>query len=251
MRYKEETIIAVMDLYFRNVSLRGIQGHLKQTRGIKVSHVTILNWVRKYSKLLKEYTDNLKIDNSGSIHADEMMINVNGKMVWLWNVMDKNSKFVISTHLSKARKLSDAKRIFYETDSKLNKNPDVIVTDGLPAYKRAFNKVFWTKRKPRVRHEKLVSFMEKINNNVVERLHGTIRERTKIMRGFDKFNSARTILGGFVFYYNFIRPHGSLNGLTPAEASGVNLHLNGNRWSELLRLSTENMVNLNERKIAQ
>lgn len=241
MRYKEEIITSVLDLYFRNASLRGIQDHL-QVRGTKISHVTILNWVRKYSRMLKEYTDNLKINNSDSIHADEMMVNVNGNWMWLWNVIDKNTKFILSSHLSKTRKLSDAKKIFFETKSKLNNEPKVIVTDGLLTYKRAFNKVFWKRKNPQVEYKRLVGFIEKINNNVIERFHGTVRERTKIMRGFDRFNSARDILGGLITYYNFIRPHDSLNGLTPAEASGVDLNLKGNKWSQLIRLSEENMV---------
>ncbi len=45
-------------------------------------------------------------------------------------------------------------------------------------------------------------------------------------------------------YYNFIRPHQALNGLTPSEMAGINLGFNGgNRWLELIKLSANNQNN--------
>jgi len=34
---------------------------------------------------------------------------------------------------------------------------------------------------------------------------------------------------------NFIRPHQTLNGFTPAEASDINLQLKDNKWLELIK----------------
>lgn len=125
--------------------------------------------------------------------------------------------------------------------------PEFIVTDGLFAYNKRFSKVFRTLARGGPKHVRLVSFLDKINNNTIERLHGTVRERTKVMRGFNKFYSAKLILDLWKTYYNFIRPHGSLNGLTLAEASGINLPLNGgNRWLELLKLAINSMNNGDE-----
>jgi len=77
-----------------------------------------------------------------------------------------------------------------------------------------------------------------VNNNIVERLMGSARERTKVMRGFKDPLSANTILDGWVTYYNFIRPHMSLGGMTPAEKIGIEMGLNGgNRWENLIECS--------------
>jgi len=40
---------------------------------------------------------------------------------------------------------------------------------------------------------------------------------------------------GYRIYYNFIRPHMSLNGKTPAEASGLDLELGENKWKLLIQ----------------
>ena len=52
---------------------------------------------------------------------------------------------------------------------------------------------------------------------MIERLHGTIRQRNKIVRGLDDENTAQTMMDGMQIYYNFIRPHMALDGKTPAQ----------------------------------
>jgi hypothetical protein len=63
-------------------------------------------------------------------------------------------------------------------------------------------------------------------------MHGTIREREKIMRGIKVDDTP--IIPMNKIYYNFIRPHMGLDGSTPAEAAGVGVE-GENKWEELLK----------------
>ena len=81
-----------------------------------------------------------------------------------------------------------------------------------------------------------------MNNNVIERLHGTIRERNKVMRGLGNNGSAPELLEGFKIYYNFIRPHMGLNGKTPTEAANLSLQLGENKWLSLIRTSANEIL---------
>jgi len=75
---------------------------------------------------------------------------------------------------------------------------------------------------------------------MVERLHGTIRERNKVMRNLEEDKTAQTIIDGFRIYYNFIRPHIAFNGKTPAQQAGIELELGKNKWLSLIRKTTNN-----------
>ena len=109
-----------------------------------------------------------------------------------------------------------------------------MVTDGLPAYRKAFTKEFWVRNKAkRPEHISHIRLAGDINNNLIERFQGTRRERDKVLRGIKKDNTP--IIEGFDIYYNFIRPHMALNGKTPAEKANINLNLDQNRWLSLIK----------------
>jgi len=76
-----------------------------------------------------------------------------------------------------------------------------------------------------------------VNNNRIERFHGTVRERNKVMRAIKKPDS--TIIEGQRIYYNHIRPHMALEGKTPAEVAGIDLQLEGNKWETIIKKATE------------
>jgi len=53
----------------------------------------------------------------------------------------------------------------------------------------------------------------------------------------------------YYFYYNFIRPHMSLNGKIPAEEAEIDLNLSSNKWLDLLLLKRNlNLTCHKERK---
>lgn len=85
------------------------------------------------------------------------------------------------------------------------------------------------------RHHRYRDFRHAPNNNIVERLNGTLRERTKVMRGLESMPSTEDLLKGFQVYYNYIRPHQSID-TTPAMASNIDLNLGNNRWLAMVEL---------------
>jgi hypothetical protein len=65
-------------------------------------------------------------------------------------------------------------------------------------------------------------------------MHGSIREREKVMRGLKSMETP--FIKGNQIYLNFVRPHQALGGRTPAEAAGVGIS-GENKWMEMLKQS--------------
>lgn len=68
----EKIITLVLDLYFKGVSLRKIEDHLKQFYQINVRYVTIYRWIRKFSKIMNDYVSKFQPKVSEAWHVDEL-----------------------------------------------------------------------------------------------------------------------------------------------------------------------------------
>ncbi len=66
----------------------------------------------------------------------------------------------------------------------------------------------------------------------MERLNGEIRDREKEMRGLK--TPETPILPGYQIFHNYVRPHETLEGKTPAEACGIKVE-GENKWLTLIQ----------------
>jgi len=74
------------------------------------------------------------------------------------------------------------------------------------------------------------------DNRKMERLNGEIRDREKVMRSLKREDTP--ILTGYQIYHNHIRPHQALNGMTPAEACGIQVK-GQNKWLTLIQNASQ------------
>ena len=66
------------------------------------------------------------------------------------------------------------------------------------------------------------------------------------MRGFGNIETAEIMTNAFRNYYNFIKPHNTLGGVTPAQMAGIGVENSENKWVELLKRSFEKLPQRNK-----
>ena len=244
LKANPKVICVTLDLYFKGISLRKISDHLRQFYDLKVHFTTIYNWIVNYISIMDEYISQFQPRLGTVWHADEMMININGDWFYLWNIMDEFTRFHLASVISKERKIKDARKAFQVAKKRSHSDrPKCIVTDGLKSYYKAINKEFHTVKKETIHIENVgIQGTETIHgefdNNLIERLNGTVRDRNKTQRGLKSEGTIFT--KGHQLYYNFIKPHESLNGYTPAHFANIYLNLGDKKWKNLLLQSVKN-----------
>lgn len=63
---------------------------------------------------------------------------------------DHETRFLISSRISKRRDLADVRATFQDAKAKMSKRPLAIVHDGLQSYNDGFNREFYTQAGPRI-----------------------------------------------------------------------------------------------------
>ncbi|MBA4718934.1 MAG: DDE-type integrase/transposase/recombinase, partial [Nitrosopumilus sp.] len=133
-----------LNLIMSGMSYRNVTRHIHSTHQVKISHPTIVNWVKKYTNLIKKYVETFNPELSDVWSLDEMMLNVKntkktgkGFHDWLWSIIDPKTRFLIATEVSKKREIADAKKIISSGKKLVSQNPNYILTDCLNSYQAA------------------------------------------------------------------------------------------------------------------
>lgn len=240
-RSEPEKIALALDLYFRGLSVRKIAEHFDQVYNLKVSHMTVYRWLIDYSKLASQWMDRQDTPTGERWHIDETVLDVDGEHQYLWNVLDSESRYLLATHVSKNRNMKNTRTPIKKAKRATSNRPKEVLTDGMNSYKHAVSKELGRYGVKGTRghwnpHHRVPSIRAKTSNNRIERFHGTEKERTKVMRGFDNPEGCANLMEGFRVHYNLVKNHQSL-GCTPSEATGKT-NLNSFKWLKIIEKAT-------------
>jgi transposase-like protein len=237
MRNSPHKITLCLDLFFRGITTRKIQEHLQAFYPKNASWVSIYLWVVKYSKLIANFTDKLKVKAGSEIQIDEIEFHrrkshkkkLDVDKNWFIDSIDTTTRFIITSEYVKAREKEAIKKILKNIKVKAENDIKVITTDGLTAYTNIIKKTFGYNNKLRrytIIHNVVNASQGEGFNYPIERLHNTIRHRTKTFRGFHgSIESAKAIMKGLEVYYNFITKHQAINCCPYELATGLKLNL--------------------------
>ena len=181
------------------------------------SKATIYEWVRDFTDEAVKEMANHKAEASGHWVADEMYVDVGGKKIYHWNVMDKDTRYILASYLSKNRDGNAARAVLRRALAAADKPPKTITTDKWRAYLKPIRDLM-----PDAKHIQSEGLAAEINNNLSERLQGTYRDRIKTLRGLDNIKSGQRYLDGWTITYNLFRGHHSLGNDRPAQRAKVN-----------------------------
>lgn len=216
MRHSLHIIITALTMfYIGGSSFRKIALMMKMLYNIKISHVTISDWSKKFAPVFHSKMISLMPAmnfNSDEWHADETVVKILGKKYYIWFIIDSETRFILGFHLSPHRDSPQAFSLF--NNAKQHGEPKALVSDRYSAYIVPTKAVFG------IKHIRVESFKDDISNNVIEAFNKQFKYWYKTRYGFNSFESANSMILMFVFFYNFIRPHSSLSNLTPAQVAG-------------------------------
>ncbi len=194
------------------------------------SKETLYRWVKEYTDAAQDILADHPAHTSGKWVADEVQVKVGGKQYWLWNVMDSGTRYALAVHLSPNRDTRAAVAVMRKSMAAADAPPKSITTDKLGSYVPAIKQVF-----PDAEHIKSEGIRARVNNNLSERLQGTIRAREKTLRALDSLETGQQYFDGWAINYNLMRDHEGIKGQRPAEMAGVSAPFT--EWADVVRIA--------------
>ena len=197
--------------YYNGISYKKIaEGIEKEYDVPEPSKATVYEWVRDFTDAAVDRMKDVKAKTSGHWVGDEMYVDVGGRKMYLWDMMDKETRYILASHLSPTRDGRAARAVIRKALA-ADKPPEKITTDKWRAYLKPIRDLT-----PGAKHIQSEGLTAEINNNRSERLQGTYRDRIKTLRGLESLETGQRYLDGWTINYNLFKKHHSLDNETPA-----------------------------------
>jgi len=217
MRVPPEVIGAAVSMFYGGLSIREVRSNLDQIFDVKPSKSTIYGWLIRYTKKARSLVGDVRPLVGDTWEADETVLKIGGRNTWYWDVIDSRTRFLLATHISQTRTIRDVETLMTRALRLTRKSPRLLLTDKLAAYIQGIERVFGASAK----HVQSGPFKLELSTRGIERFHGSLKDRTKVMRGMADHESAKLVTDGWLIYYNYLRGHEGLGGKTPACAARV------------------------------
>lgn len=235
------------------MGLRRTSKILKDVHGVDISHQTISNYLEAVSLAVKPMIDNYDYELTDSLCGDETYIKVNGKWHYIFFFMDSIKKTILSYRVFKNRDTISAIYAVNDVLEKLKTIPSdlKLITDGNPIYLLA--QQFFAQHDINFGVEQVIGLTNKDEvskeyrplKQTIERLNRTFKGNYRPTFGYGSEGGSIASVTLFTAYYNFLRPHSSLEDECPVVVPElVNLPNMPARWTKLLQLSQNYYIQL-------
>jgi transposase-like protein len=243
MQTDTKDIADALNMYYEGMSLNDIRRNFIQQDDNYISKISAYNWVQRFTDLAVNEAKQYQPKVGDTWIADETYVRVDksrervenpysksrkAKWAIFWDIIDADTRFLLASHITSTRTTRDAQALMEKAAERAGKIPKVVVTDKLNSYMDGIELAFGSDTK----HKQSKPFELENNNNLIERFHGTLKERTKVMRALKNKDTLQKFTDGWLVHYNYFRPHMSLNDRTPAQEAGIQFPYRN--WKELI-----------------
>ena len=243
MKVSGDYISTALSMYYSGSSISDIRNHLRQEHGYYPSKHVVFEWVDKFTSLASKQFQDTRPQVGDTWIADETVLRLDkDRKVWFWDIIDSDTGFLIASRASFSRTTRDAQMLMDRAIQKAGKSPKVVLTDKLASYLD----IDYGKDAEHIQGSPFRFKETGESTSQIERFHGTIEDRTKVMRAFRDMETLRQFMDGYLVYYNYFKPHESLNGKTPAEAGKVDYQIKN--WKELSQIPVSKEAELETHK---
>jgi len=182
-----------------------------------ISRVSIYNWVQKRTQEVKKEVEKLRPSVGDVWVFIETLIPINGKDIWVWDIVDTKTKFLIVSQLSETRADFDIQQLMEKAWERVGKYPETLFHNNRDL--SVLGKKMTREMLTVAIGEKPVAIMN--NSKLVKHIQSFLVARSRAMRDLKSIRNAGAFLNGWLVHYNYFKPNPAANNRTPAYVAGL------------------------------
>jgi putative transposase len=222
-------IASALNGYYGGEPIDAIQNRLRQDFHDEQSEPSIYKWIVRFTKEAIRKTKNFTPKVGDVWIADETGINVGGRNMWFWDIIDTKTRYLLASHLSTARTTKDAQILIEKAIERAGKAPRIIITDKLQAYVDGIHLASLGMSE----HIQSKPFTSLNSTSMIERFHGILKQRTHAIHHFKNIDTARLLTEGWLIHYNFFKDNEVFNNQSPVKHMGIDSPIAS--WESVVR----------------
>jgi len=121
-------VVSAIRMYFGGMSLNSICQDIQKKYNSYPSDSTVYKWIYDSTDHLMNETRNYRPEVSTTWVASESVLTINGEQIYIWDIVDKDTCFLLATHLTLNPGKNDAQILMEKAVEKAGTTPGVIIT---------------------------------------------------------------------------------------------------------------------------
>jgi transposase-like protein len=209
---------SALRMHYEGMSLNRIQKQLQRDFKDYPSRSSIIKWTNIYPYRVLEAVKDCHPDVGDTWIAIETMVKLCNKQLWIWDVLDRDTLFLLTTQVSPCNNASNLQVLIEKAVEKAGKTPKLIIADTSAVPLRLDSLAF---HYDTAFGERCSFTIDDGATSEIEQLNRVFQERTYIIGGLKSIDRAIQFTNGWLVNYNYFNRLESLGRKTPAEMANI------------------------------
>ncbi len=219
------SISSALTMYHCDESIDDIRRYLRDVLDYYPSKSVVARWIKKYADIAYKTLRGYKPIVGNKWVLDDNEVAITNKKVWIFIVTDIKTDYLLAVRVSTNRTSEDLRIVLQKAIDISGRIPQSVATDEFADLLKNINFIGSGDAAVSIKH---ILHEEVRLRRAMEELWDRI-----LRRNFKNMDSLTVFMNRQMIHHNFFSQHNSINGMTPAQAAGINCPYRS--WADVIR----------------